>query len=112
MLRVLMVVVMYVRFGHTVGQDGPKWEISGTFSDQISVPRQNVLKFYLKKFRIYPTWDQSYQLLAQFRHPCLSFSLTSFLPLISQPIDVDLILASIHPRRHRNVLKITNSEFY
>ena len=38
----------------------PKWDKSGTFSDRISVhfgaPRQNVLKFDLKKSRICPIW--------------------------------------------------------
>ena len=47
------------RFGPKVGQIGPKWEKSGTFSDQISVHfgalRQNVLKSDLKKFRIFLT---------------------------------------------------------
>ena len=42
-----------VRFGPKVGQIGPKWDKSGTFSDQISVhfgsPSQNVLNYDLKK---------------------------------------------------------------
>ena len=41
-----------VRFGHKVGQIGPKWDKSWTFSDQILVhfgsPSQNVLKSDLK----------------------------------------------------------------
>ena len=41
-----------VRFGPKVGQIAPKWDKSGTFSDQISVHfglSQNVLKSDLKK---------------------------------------------------------------
>ena len=52
-----------------MGQIGPKWDKSGTFSDQISehfgATRQNVLKSDLKKSRIYPFCGQSAPLLAQ-----------------------------------------------
>ena len=49
---------MPVRFAYKVGQIGPKWDKSGTFSDLISVhfgsSSQNVLKSDLKKSRICP----------------------------------------------------------
>ena len=50
-------------FDSQVGQIAPKWDKSGTFSDEISVhfgsPSQNVLKSHLKKSRICPNWDKS-----------------------------------------------------
>ena len=49
------------RFGYKVGQIRPKWDKSGTFSDQISVhfgsASQNVLKSDLKKSRICLIWS-------------------------------------------------------
>ena len=47
------------KFGTKVGQIGPKWDKSETFSDQISVHfgvSQNVLKSDLKKSRICLIW--------------------------------------------------------
>ena len=48
------------RFEPKVGQISPKWDKSGTYSDQISVhfgsPSQNVLKSDLNKSRIRPIW--------------------------------------------------------
>ena len=50
------------RFGSKVGQIGPNWDKSGTFSDQISVhlaqKRQNVLKCDVKKLWICLIWWQ------------------------------------------------------
>ena len=50
--RVSLVQYMGGIFGNIVGQMGPKWDKSGTFSDQISAGRQNVLKSDLKKPRM------------------------------------------------------------
>ena len=51
------------RFGLKMGQIGPKWDKSGTFSDQIPVhfgsSSQSVLKSDLKKSWICPIWGQS-----------------------------------------------------
>ena len=47
---------MAVGFGHKLGLIGPKWDISGTFSDLISVyfvlGSKNLLKLILKTPRI------------------------------------------------------------
>ena len=57
-----------VRCGPKLCQINPKWDKSGSFSDQILVyfgsPRENVLESDLKKFRICPIWAQSEPLLA------------------------------------------------
>ena len=50
---------MYVRVTRLepkVGQIGPKWKISETFSDQISV--ENVLNYDLKKSGFLPVHDK------------------------------------------------------
>ena len=45
---------MDVRFGPKVGQIGPKWDKSGTYSDQAG--RLNLLKYDLKFFWISQSW--------------------------------------------------------
>ena len=60
-------------------QNGPKWDKSGAFSDQISVhfrsENQNAMKSYLKKPRICPIWGQfaSLQLLSVMQIFCHKF---------------------------------------
>ena len=96
-----------VRFVSKVGQIGPKWDISGTFSDHISVHfgslnwplmgksgnfseqisvhfgslNQNVLKSNLKKYRICPILGHSDPFWNQIFNPCnvstLSHSVSS-----------------------------------
>ena len=49
-----------VRNRPELGQIGPKWDMSGTFSDQISGSlSQNVVRSDLKQSRICPIWGQS-----------------------------------------------------
>ena len=56
------------RFGPKVGQIGPKWDISGDFSDQIQyilAREPKCTESDLKTLRIFPIWDQSDLLWAQ-----------------------------------------------
>ena len=75
----LIAVTRDGRFGSKVGQIDPKWDKSGTFSDQISVHLAQMSWSDLKKSRICPIWGQSDPLLDLILPPWCMFRKSQFL---------------------------------